>query len=139
MTEKCELSTNKKAEQGEIHCPVALLVFRPSCPSCDCSRRLLLPSAEDRDRIHISCPNQPQGLLPVRECQLSTVRGCWRSPGSLRKPQSLSTSQLFCRSLVLVLLLLQLFTSAGFALCVSGGLGCILRMYFNWSFQTSSG
>lgn len=102
------------------------------------------PSAEDRDRIHIYCPKQPQRLFPARECQPCTVRGCLEIPKEPQETQqSLSTGQLFCRSLVLVLFLLQLLTSACLVevqTCgVSGGLGYILRIYFHWNFQTSSG
>lgn len=99
-----------------------------------------LPPAEDRDRISTYCPKQPQGLFPTRECQLSTVRGCLEIPKEPQEAQSLSTSQLLCRSLVLVVLLLQLSTSACFVLCRADvwlvwGIG----IYFNWNFQTSPG
>lgn len=117
MAEKCEILQIKKQNRVRF---IALCLSWCSDQAVTVPGGSCLPSAEDRDKIHIYCPNQPQGLFPARECQLSTVRGCLEIPKEPQEAQSLSTSLFSCRSLVL-LLFLQLFTSAGFVCVVCLG------------------
>lgn len=104
-----------------------------------------LPSAADRDRIHVYCPKQPQGLFPARELPAQHYE---RLPGD---PQGASGSTIPVNKSIILQEPLSwccscCSSSPQHVLCsavqtcgVSGGLGYILRIYFNWNFQTSSG
>lgn len=145
MTEKCEMSTHKKSRTGWNSLPcgspgvqtkVTKLWLLQEAPAC----HQLRIETESTFIVQTS----PKGCSLWGNASSAQWEAAWRSPRSLRKhnpcqqvnyPAGALSCCCSCCSSSPQRVLYWAMQTCG----VSGGLGYILRIYFNWNFQTSSG